>query len=121
MIPVPTRRLLFWAAAAFAFVMAVVPQPPQLPGDPSDKVQHIVAFATLSLLGAWAYGRAPLLRLLVGLSIFGALIEFAQAIPSVHRDSDIRDWIADTAACVVVLMLVRWRRTRKTAAPRSSS
>jgi hypothetical protein len=120
MIPVPARRLLFWAAAVFAFVMAVVPHPPELPGGPNDKVQHIIAFATLSLLGAWAYARSPLLRLLGGLSLFGALIEFVQAIPSLHRDSDIKDWLADTLACVVVLLAIRWWRGRNGVEPRSS-
>jgi len=47
-------RGLFWTAAAFALVMAIVPHPPELPGQPSDKVQHIVAFATLALLGSFA-------------------------------------------------------------------
>ena len=32
------------------------------------------------------------------LSFLGALIEVLQAIPELHRDCDIRDWIADTAA-----------------------
>ena len=52
-VSVPVRRLLFWAAAIFALVMAVLPHPPELPGDPSDKLQHVAAFATLGLLGAW--------------------------------------------------------------------
>jgi VanZ family protein len=113
MISVPLRRLLFWAAAAFAFVMAVLPHPPELPGNPSDKLQHVAAFATLGLLAAWAYLEAPVLRLLGGLSLFGALIELAQAIPALHRDSDVKDWIADTLACGLVLLLIHWRRTRK--------
>ena len=92
MISVPARRLLFWAGAFFAFVMAVLPQPPELPGAPSDKVQH----------------------LLVGLSLYGAFIELVQAIPALHRDSDIKDWIADTVASGIVLVAVGlWRsRTR---------
>ncbi|HEX6742048.1 MAG TPA: VanZ family protein [Sphingomicrobium sp.] len=106
-------RLLFWAAAAFAFVMAVIPHPPHLPGEPSDKVQHIAAFATLGLLGAWAYARARLLSIAIGLSLFGALIELVQAIPALHRDSDVVDWIADTIACAAVLLLVRWWRRRR--------
>ena len=103
-------RLLFWAAAAFAFVMAVLPHPPRVPGDPSDKVQHIVAFVVLAGLGAWAYPRARLVRIAVALSLFGALIELAQAIPALHRDSDPLDWLADTVACAAVLVLVALRR-----------
>jgi len=30
-----------------------------------------------------------------------------QAIPALHRDSDILDWIADTVAVILVLMAVR--------------
>jgi VanZ family protein len=113
MISVPLRRLLFWAAALFAFVMAILPHPPELPGNPSDKLQHVAAFATLGVLGAWAYVETPILLLLAGLSVFGALIEFVQAIPALHRDSDVKDWIADTLACGVVLLLIRWRRIRR--------
>ena len=104
-------RVLFGAAATFAFVMAVMPHPPRLPGAPSDKVQHIVAFATLAFIGAFAYPRASILRLLVGLCLFGALIEFVQSIPALNRDSDIMDLIADTIASLVILLLVRrpWR------------
>ena len=107
-----TARYVFWAAAVFAFVMAIVPQPPQLPGEPSDKVQHITAFATLALLGSFAYPATRLMRLLGSLSLFGAVIEIVQAIPALHRDSDVVDWIADTAAVIVVLLTIRWWRGR---------
>ena len=107
-----TVKALFWAAACFAFVMAVLPHPPRLPVEPNDKIQHITAFATLALLGSFAYPRTSLVKLLVSLSLFGALIEVVQAIPMLHRDSDIFDWIADTAAVAVVLLAVDWWRRR---------
>ena len=105
-------RLLFWGAATFAFVMAVLPHPPQVPGAPSDKIQHIAAFATLGLLGAWAYRGASPLRLVIWLSLFGGFIELVQAIPALHRDSDIVDWLADTVAATTVLLGVGWWRSR---------
>ena len=105
-------RLLFWGAATFAFVMAVLPHPPQVPGAPSDKVQHIAAFATLGLLGAWAYRTTSPLRLVIWLSLFGGFIELVQAIPALHRDSDALDWLADTAAAATVLLGVGWWRSR---------
>jgi hypothetical protein len=105
-------RLLFWAAAIFAFVMAVIPHPPHIPGEPNDKVQHIVAFATLALLGSWAYTGTKPLKLLAWLSLFGAVIEIIQAIPMLRRDSDALDWIADTVAVAVVLLLIRLLRGR---------
>lgn len=105
---------LFRAAALFAFVMGVVPHPPRLPGEPSDKVQHIVAFLTLGLLGSRAYPRTAQARILAGLALFGALIEIIQSIPALHRDSDVTDWVADIAATGVALLLVRaWRRWRR--------
>lgn len=113
MVPVSLRRLLFWGAGLFAFVMAVLPHPPELPGAPSDKIQHIAAFATLALLAVWAYTQSPLLQLLVGLSLFGALIEIVQAIPVLHRDSDVIDWIADTVASGLVLAAAAWFRRRR--------
>ena len=110
--PIP-KRSLFWAAAIFAFVMAIVPHPPHVPGEPNDKIQHVIAFATLGALGAWAYARTSLLRIAIGLSLFGALIEVVQAIPMLHRDSDVLDWLADTIACGLVLLLAHWLRGRR--------
>ena len=106
-------RVAFWLAAGIALVMALLPHPPEIPGDPPDKVQHMAAFATLGLLGGFAY---PLLRrrwLIVGLSLFGALIEVAQAIPALHRDSDPLDWVADTVACAAAVVAARWWLRRK--------
>ena len=108
----PIPKWLFWAAAAFAFVMAVVPHPPPVPGEPNDKVEHIAAFVTLAALGAWSYPRWPLVRLAVGLSLFGALIEFIQMIPALNRDAELLDWVADTVAAALVLLAVGWRRAR---------
>ena len=105
-----TARAAFWAAAVFAFVMAVLPHPPPVPGHPNDKVQHIMAFATLALLGSFAYPRIALIKLLILLSLFGAFIEVVQAIPELHRDSDVLDWLADTIAAAAVLLLVYWGR-----------
>lgn len=103
---------LFWAAAIFALVMALIPYVPDIPGNPSDKIQHIAAFITLSLLGAWAFPGLSLIQLLLRLSLFGAFIELAQAIPILHRDGDPLDWIADTIACIIVLGVIAWWRAR---------
>jgi hypothetical protein len=92
--------------------MAVLPHPPELPGHPNDKVQHIAAFATLALLGNFAYPWVALTGLLIRLSLFGAAIEVVQAIPALHRDSDVLDWLADTIAAATALLLVRWWRSR---------
>jgi len=111
-----TRRLprwLFWGAAIFTFVMAALPHPPHIPTSPPDKVQHVIAFTTLGLLAGWAYARTSPWRLAALLSLYGALIELVQAIPALHRDSEWVDWLADTLAAGVALMLVSWWRARR--------
>ncbi|BEV01676.1 hypothetical protein [Novosphingobium olei] len=94
----------FWLAASFAVVMAVLPKPPRVPLDRyGDKVEHIVAFATLSFLAVLAFRHTPRFRIIERLSFLGALIEVVQSIPALHRDCDIRDWVADTFAIIVVV------------------
>ena len=103
----------FWAALAFTLIMALLPQPPQLPGNLSDKVQHVAAFAMLAALGSVAYPSAPVVRLLVGLSAFGALIELLQSLPELNRDSDPLDWVAGSVAAALVLALFHWWRSKQ--------
>ena len=97
-------RTAFWAALTFALFMALDPHPPSLlPVTIWDKAQHATAFVVLALLAALAWPRTPLL-LGEHLSFVGALIEVLQANPLIHRDCDIFDWVADTAAIAVVLL-----------------
>lgn len=105
-------RLLFWPALIFALVMAVLPKPPQLPmTDMGDKVQHMLAFFTLTLLAGTGWPRFSLVRALVWLSLVGAGIELVQAIPMLHRDSDWRDWVADSVAiCAALVPVAVFRR-----------
>ncbi len=100
-------RLTLVAAVVFAVTMALLPKPPQLPVDHfGDKFEHMLAFATIALLAAFSYPTARLFRIGERLSFLGALIEVLQSIPSLHRDCDIHDWIADTLAITVVLLIV---------------
>ena len=115
---VTAARLLFWFALAFALFMAWVPHPPPVPGNPVDKVQHMLAFGTLTILACAGYPGADLLRTGERLSFVGALIEVVQAIPALHRDCDIRDWAADTLIVAVVLVIVWVWRKRAARDPR---
>jgi len=94
---------MFWAASLFALVMALLPNPPQVV-NASDKVQHMLAFAVLAGLAALAWPRR-LLAIALGLFAFGGLIELLQTIPSLHRDGQAADWIADVAAATAVLLV----------------
>jgi hypothetical protein len=96
--------------------MAWLPHPPPVPWQDEDKLWHILAFVTLSLLASLAFPAAPLARIGERLSFLGALIEVVQSLPALHRDCDIRDWIADTIAVVATLAIVaaiRWLRQRR--------
>lgn len=103
---------LFWLALAFAVTMALLPHPPATPLEHQDKVQHMLAFATLAGLAALGFPRAPLFRIGERLSFLGALIEVTQALPGLHRDCDIRDWVADTLAVAAVLLIIALVRRR---------
>lgn len=110
-------QLQFWSALIFAFVMASLPQPPALPGDPSDKVQHILAFLVLSGLAALAYPRIQLFAIFIGLALFGGAIELVQSIPQLGREPSWMDWLADVTAIAVVLLVVApfrfWLRQKR--------
>ena len=104
----PMARLLFWTTTLFVLVVALWPLPPAVATDISDKVQHAAAFATLALLAMWAFPRLSPWWIVVGLSLFGALIEVAQGTALIHRDRDVFDWLADTVACAVVVLGLGW-------------
>ena len=113
-------RFLFWAAAVFAIVMALVPHPPQV-GHVSDKLQHIAAFGTLTVLAVAAYPRAELLRIAERLTLVGAVIEVVQSIPALHRDRDIKDLLADFLAIGAVMAVVIVYRQLRATAPDGAS
>ncbi len=103
----------FFAALLFTFYSAVIPPQKAVQLVPWDKAEHFIAFYALTGLAAAAFPRRPLLLVAALLSGFGALIEFVQGLPIVHRDRDFWDWVADTLAILAALapmLLVWWRR-----------
>ena len=88
-------------------MMALLPKPPEIPGEPGDKIQHMMAFATLGALAAAAWRDRRLVVLFAWLAGFGAAIEVLQMIPALHRDAELLDWLADMAAAAVSLGVVR--------------
>ena len=100
-------------AVAFAVGMALMPHPPQTV-EVGDKLQHMGAFGTLTLLSVLAFPEGSLLRIGERLSFLGAMIEVLQSITALHRDCDIMDWVADTTIIIGVLLVVRvGRRARR--------
>lgn len=103
-------RPVFWIVLAGVLIVSAWPQPPDVPYIPSDKVQHALTFLCLSLLAAAAYPRLSLIKLALGLALFGALIEAVQAIPMLNRHTEFLDWVADVAAVAVVVAALAIRR-----------
>ena len=106
-------RVVFWSTLLFTFLSAQLPETHAPHLFPWDKAEHFVAFYVLATLAAAAYPRVPLVVLGLWLSLFGCMIELVQALPFIHRDCDIRDWIADTlavAAALAPMAVGRWRR-----------
>jgi VanZ family protein len=92
----------FWLALALTLYLAL--RPPVMTMPVSDKTQHALAFAMLTVLAGLAYSTVRIPWLVGGLSAFGALIEIIQ--PYFHRDRDVRDWVADSIGIVVALLIV---------------
>ena len=101
--------------------MAIDPKPPGLDIDKfGDKFEHMLAFLVLTSLAQLGFRQTPRWRIAERLSFVGAMIEVVQSIPALHRDCDIRDWIADTAVIVAVTAvsaLVAPARDRRPAPP----
>ena len=106
-------RMAFWAAALFAFVMAVVPHPIELPT--SDKVQHMAAFFVITALGCAGYRRLSRVKLMLAMIAFGAAIELAQMMPEIHRDAEWSDWLADIFAVLLALAIAHLLERRRSA------
>jgi hypothetical protein len=106
-------QLAFVSALLFTFYSAVIPPHQAVQLVPWDKAEHFIAFYALTGLAAAAFPRRNLFLIAASLSAFGALIEFVQGLPIVHRDRDVWDWVADTIAICAALapmLLVWWRR-----------
>lgn len=106
-------RVVFWATLVITFIIAEMPaaHAPQL--FPWDKAEHFTAFYVLTCLAIMAYPRVPLVMLGLWLSLFGGVIELVQALPFIHRDCDIMDWVADivgVASACAPTFLDQWRR-----------
>ena len=106
-------QFLFWAAAIFTFVCAVLPYEHTIHIFKWDKAEHFLAFYVLTGLAVAAFPRASLLIIAAALSGFGAFIEFVQGLSWVGRDRDFQDWVTDTIAigmAMAPMLAVWWRK-----------
>lgn len=114
----PTRSApLLWRVALALLVgtvlyLALVPHPPTQADMGWDKLNHLTAFVTLTLVAFQAYARVRW-RAAGGLLAFGALIEVLQAFTPT-RSTDWADLVADALGIALGSLLaacVAWLRT----------
>jgi VanZ family protein len=97
---------VYWA---ILFTLTHIPSPPRPPGNISDKTEHFIAYGILGALlylTLWVRGvkRTALVVLTVCLA-YGAIDEWLQAIPFVHRSCELRDWYADAIGTLVGIVI----------------
>ena len=65
----------------------------------------IAAFAALTFLAALGFAGLRLRVIFVAMAALGLAMEVLQMIPTLHRDAQASDWLADCAATVAALLL----------------
>ncbi|MFT8735844.1 MAG: teicoplanin resistance protein VanZ [Zymomonas mobilis] len=98
-------KVIFWLTLLAAYGLAIMPAADTIHLAPSDKIDHIIAFVTLTILACLGWQKTRSFKIAVGLGLFGALIELTQAIPFIHRDAELADWLADISAVLFVLLV----------------
>lgn len=97
-------RILFWMTFIALTFLFLVPQHYLAPKffDWWDKLQHSLAFGVLTTLGLLGYGfsQSQLIRVVLALAVYGALIEVLQAL-SGWRYGEFSDWLADLLGVVI--------------------
>ena len=122
---VPVRRMrledlsprvrfgLYAAAVAVLLYLCLAPSDHLPTVNLWDKAEHGIAWAVLAGAGLVLFPRRAW-RIVLFAVVFGAVIEVLQGLPAIHRDSDVRDWIADivgvSAAWLVCQLIRRARR-----------
>ena len=84
--------------------------PPSPPGV--DKLVHAGLFLALAVTGRWAGVRRGALAVL--LPLYAAASELIQAIPALHRDATLGDWLADVVGALLGLLLWELAARRRT-------
>jgi len=108
-------QISFWGLSLSVGLLSLLPAEhlPPIAFDWWDKAQHALAFLVLGGFGFLAYPEKPS-HVAVGLLIYGALIELAQAATG-WRYGDWQDWMADAFGVGVAILVLRaniWNRGR---------
>jgi|HigsolmetaAR201D_1030396.scaffolds.fasta_scaffold01081_5 VanZ family protein len=100
------RHPWFWLGLGWALVVSVIVVS-LIPGQKlpqvgiSDKVEHALAYAMMTLWFTGMYPRSSYLRVALGMFALGVAIEIAQALLPFGREMDVRDVIANTVGIAI--------------------
>jgi VanZ family protein len=114
--PAPRRRLvvllravtvLYWLGL---FTVTHIPADRVPPMPLSDKTEHLLCYGALGgllMLNVWLtrprLRNAAVVVLVIGMC-YGAVDEWTQALPFIHRDCSILDWYADTTGLAIAVI-----------------
>jgi hypothetical protein len=107
-------RIAFWGACLAVLIGTLLPSShlPHMAISLWDKAEHAAAFALLYGLGHALYAQQRL-KLALGLLLFGAAIELAQASVG-WRSGDWLDWLADAVGIGLGLLIAcTWTQARQ--------
>jgi VanZ family protein len=96
---------LGWTFILLAVVASLVPGQKLPQTGVSDKFEHTVAYALLTLWFAGIYPRGSYLRVGIGMFALGVALEFAQGAMPFGRQTDPRDVVANSLGVAVGLTI----------------
>ena len=109
----PLRHTGRWRLAGVAVLVIVLAATlaPKMPdvhdaGLHTDKWMHAITFTLLTVWFAGQYSRRSYWRIVVGMLVFGALVEICQRIVG-YRSAEVMDLVAD-AIGILAGVLIAW-------------
>lgn len=103
-------RIALFCGILIVCLIAFNPNTRSLPSTGWDKLNHLLAFATLGLAAWWAYPAARW-QGVAALLGFGVLIELVQSQIPAHT-ADPADVLADVLGLAVGVCVARWMRRK---------
>ncbi len=97
-------RLAFWLLLGIILALSLMPSEDAPTVFADDKLNHILAFFTLSLMARLLWPQARLAILFVLLTLLGGGIELLQLAMGFGREADWMDFAADIVAIVLGML-----------------
>lgn len=97
-------RLAFWLLLGLILALSLMPSEDALTVFADDKLNHILAFFTLSFMARLLWPRAKLAILFVLLALLGGGIELLQLAMGFGREADWMDFAADIVAIALGML-----------------